>query len=37
LAQVGTLFVALHESEIGSAPRGRESSVEEDFTRRVVD
>jgi len=30
-------FVALHESVHGSAPRRRESSVEEESTRRVVD
>jgi hypothetical protein len=30
-------FAAAHESGFGSAPRRRESSVEEDSTRRVVD
>ena len=30
-------FVAVHESEIGSAPQRRESSLEEESTRRVVD
>jgi putative ABC transport system substrate-binding protein len=30
-------FAALHESGNGSAPRRRESSVEEESTRRVVD
>ena len=29
--------IALHESGCGSAPRRRESSVEEESTRRVVD
>jgi hypothetical protein len=31
------LPIALHESAVGSAPRRRESSVEEGSTRRVVD
>jgi hypothetical protein len=31
------LLCPLHESGSGSAPRRRESSVEEDSTRRVVD
>jgi hypothetical protein len=30
-------FAAVHESAVGSAPRRRESSVEEESTRRVVD
>jgi hypothetical protein len=30
-------FAALHESGSGSAPRRRESSVEAESTRRVVD
>ena len=30
-------FAAVHESGCGSAPRRRESSVEEESTRRVVD
>jgi hypothetical protein len=31
------LLAALHMSPFGSAPRRRESSVEEDSTQRVVD
>jgi hypothetical protein len=30
-------IAALHESGCGSAPRRRESSVEEESTRRIVD
>jgi hypothetical protein len=30
-------LLAVHESGCGSAPRRRESSVEEESTRRVVD
>jgi hypothetical protein len=35
--QVEGADVAVHESGDGSAPRRRESSVEEESTRRVVD
>ena len=32
-----TLLAAVHESALGSAPRRRESSVEEGSTRIIVD
>jgi hypothetical protein len=35
--RVKKLFAAVHESAIGRAPRRRESPVEEESTRRVVD
>src|ERR1700738_362390 len=35
--RIKALFAALHMSPYGSAPRRRESSVEEESTRRVVD
>jgi len=37
LTLIGEFFAAVHKSAVGSAPRRRESPVEEESTQRVVD